>query len=525
MCNTDLFEKVTYEGMMTQMGAAQNNIIEVLTKIEKSTFNITPKGKLKITDLDINTLWLLNHELIIMKSITNSWIQERAKDKDRQKRAAGFKAFETHLDNLIPITIFNIKEKDKSVTGEEIEEKSKEAYQDERVKKMTQHYQTRSAESVFENLEKPVADLAPNTNSRGRINVEVDIPVEPTGVGFVGGRFTIEAKRTPSFFSTRVELALRGGVRVPAGFPILTGKLQVELGGYIESRGKDTKEALKLVSYGFNRILHEKLPQSFADFAWGGETASAKFRKTVEQEAFSKSNNSGAYIELGLFAGIGGKVGAQDLSGEDIASISADAKATVGKRYDKDTVDTKGKTTYGSIISGSINIAGLGKLSVKHIFQKSQDKEIKNKLIAEVSTTKLPSEFSSGVQLVSFFASDLVNYIENQNKKEEEKSTYEKVKAPYETYSHIWDLGNVMNGAKQNPFPSIPGTSAGLSLQLILDFISDSGSFQLSALSKFDKELFGVKTEAAFAENLIKIGYANQKWSINIVNIKPSPKK
>ena len=356
ICNEITFNEITNEGIFTGAGTAKKDVVNILQSIKKiynkMYFDKTGKSATTISDLTVDNLWKVQRELIVLRGITEAWIGERNNDLDRQKRAYGFEAFEKHLDGLLTILSTTIKQKDTSVTDEKIGEEALKVADDDRLVEVRKHYANRSANSVLTKIAPALNLLAPSANTAGKLNAKVEIPLEPSGIAFLGGSLTISAERGAADFKTRAQLDLIGGAK--SGIFKVTGKL----GGYIESKGKDAAQSLKLMSYGLHKRFRDTSWLSpFADWAWGGAENAEKFRTGVEAEAFGIEPGTvdDAYVELGGVAEVLGEVGTGPLKAD------AAIKGNIGKKYDKTTKGAnKGKVVSGFGISGNVTLGPVG---------------------------------------------------------------------------------------------------------------------------------------------------------------------
>jgi hypothetical protein len=227
--------------------------------------------------------------------------------------------------------------------------------------------------SVFRKLS-PLLDMAaPNPGDSGTVEIELKVPVEPTGVGFLGFRVMAAIERgVKKATKLRFELVLTGGAQIPA-----TAELKAELGGYIETQGKDPKSALELVSYGLYRRFRESriIPNEVTNFMWGGSGTSVGWKRSekwaakVEKDNFKKKpvaggtgvdgDESGSYSETGMIAGGSGKFGIKG-----VASGTVGAKFGTGKHYDYDSItnisNKKGRKKLGEVEPVPLGMRGGG---------------------------------------------------------------------------------------------------------------------------------------------------------------------
>jgi hypothetical protein len=204
------------------------------------------------------------------------------------------------------------------------------------------------AKSSFSRLA-PIIDAAvPTTGDKCKLEVEMKIPVDPSGVGFLGMRVTGEAERPESkLVKTRAEATITGGARV-ANLVEIKG----EIGGYIEAQGKSASQTMQLFSYALYRRFREAkyVPRGMASYMWGSDSGSMGYRRSenwaaaVEKEVFgnlTREEIEKIYAETGGVAGLSGKGGVKGA-----AELKAGVKGASGKRYTKSTIEA-GKNQMG----------------------------------------------------------------------------------------------------------------------------------------------------------------------------------
>ncbi len=346
LVSKDIFNKITYEGTFTGSGTAKKATIGLIEKINKELPKIVSDGSKKTTVRNLNKDELLKAQryFYILRGIASSWADERSDDPNRIKRAYGFQLFIDHTDSLLnDVSAWAMQ---LGASDDEMVGNIKEATEDASFKEIQKHYADRSGSSIISGLSPVVEKLAPDKNSSGKVNVKVEIPIEPTGIAFLGGEMTLEAEKGEKTFKTRAQLDFIAGAKIPL-FKI-TGKL----GGYIEAEGADAKQSLNLISYGMHKRFKESTWLSpFADWAWGGKDKAKAFRNAVESGAFGAGSD--AYVELGGIAEAKGEIGAEEAFVKGEVSI----KGNMGKRYDKDTKgELKGKNVKGFGVGGKISI-------------------------------------------------------------------------------------------------------------------------------------------------------------------------
>lgn len=206
-----------------------------------------------------------------------------------------------------------------------------------------------SATSILSKLGPVLGVAAPSAGDTAEVEVAIKIPVDPSGVGYLGGRVKAAAERQKTGFKVRFELAITGGAKV-ANLVDIGG----ELGMYIEAEGATPEKAMELVSYGMYRRLRESraIPNEMANFIWGGSTSAVGWKRAekwaarVEKENIKGSSGAGeGSVETG------GLVGATAEGGVGgVATLGGSVQYSSGKKYTKESIE-KRKT------------AGLGKES------------------------------------------------------------------------------------------------------------------------------------------------------------------
>jgi len=216
-----------------------------------------------------------------------------------------------------------------------------------------------SFSSVLSKLGPIIGSVAPASGDTGELEVGIKIPVEPSGVAYVGLRVKAQVERLQKqALKVRFELAVTAGGKIGTGVDI-----GGELGMFVEAQGLTPEKAMELVSYGVYRRIRESrvIPNEVANFIWGGSgtavgwNRSEKWAAGVEKENFKaktlaqgggvNSSEEDAYVETGGLAGVKAKGGVGG-----VAELEGTAQFSTGKKYDRESV-TKLKS------------AGLGKQS------------------------------------------------------------------------------------------------------------------------------------------------------------------
>ncbi len=213
--------------------------------------------------------------------------------------------------------------------------------------------------SILSKIGPIIGAAAPSSGDTAELEIEVKVPIEPSGVGYLGFRFKASVERLKKqALKVGFEVAVTGGANIPN-----VVEIGGELGMYVEAQGATPQKAMELVSYGMYRRIRESrlIPNEVANFIWGGSGSSVGWKRAekwaakVEKENFKdKSLNLGgtgdsdeedAYVETGGLAGAkakGGIGGVVDMEG------SVGYKS--GKKYDYESVKAR-------------KSAGLGKAS------------------------------------------------------------------------------------------------------------------------------------------------------------------
>lgn len=343
---TESFNTWTYENWHTQAGTAQKTIRDLLGSLEgNARFSpyLFSKGKDPARDnikncTDKITLANLKNFTENLMVISNAWLSERKEDEKRSNRKRGFERFISVLLNVQKTIDQQIATPEAEASkGEELDEKTKKMAGDFNKKSESAkvHYENRSASSVFQNLEKPLKLLAPSKDSSGSLEVGVKIPVGTVPGMYLGGNMKVEGENEGDSFKVASEANFIVGFEGAIPY-VAKAEVGISVGGFIEAKGDNLKDALTLISYGFYRRIAESPIGRHADALWGGATTAEKFVARTEKDLLTGKDNEN-YVELGAQAGID----AEATLGPGVVGLSRGAKGKTGKRYDKDT--TKGK--------------------------------------------------------------------------------------------------------------------------------------------------------------------------------------
>jgi hypothetical protein len=339
------FKKQTNAGLLAGRGKTMKQIDSLLGEyhaLREKGMHLQPGST---QDRAINIL----HEL---RENVNLWMDTHEGDKSRSaKRTPGMTAlFIEAGKELAELT--KIRDASREFMGED----------QKPVERTENKFKTQmegDVSSILSKIGPIIGAAAPSSGDSAELEIEVKVPVDPSGVGFIGFRFKASVERLKKqALKVGFEVAVTGGANIPN-----VVEIGGELGMYVEAQGATPEKAMELVSYGMYRRIRESrvIPNEVANFIWGGSGSSVGWKRAekwaakVEKENFKdKSLNLGgtgdsdeedAYVETGGLAGAkakGGVGGVVDLEG------SVGYKS--GKKYDYESVKAR-------------KSAGLGKAS------------------------------------------------------------------------------------------------------------------------------------------------------------------
>jgi hypothetical protein len=308
-------------------------------EMKKTGSHLLPGGN---QDRAINIL----HEIVEDVDI---WMSSHEGDKSRsKKRIPGLTKLKTDAAKEV-VELEGIREKSREFLGEK----------QEPVTRTANTFKTQMEgdfSSILTKLGPIFSAAAPSSGDTGEIEVAVKVPVDPSGVGYLGFRIKASVERLKKqAMKMRFELAVIGGGKIGTAADV-----GGELGMYLESQGATPEKALELISYGVYRRFRESkvIPNEVANFIWGGSATavgwnrSEKWAAKVEKENFKAkstfapgdSDEAGAYVETGGFAGVKAKGGVGG-----VAELEGTGQYSMGQKYDHDSV--KGlKTKYGGAL-------------------------------------------------------------------------------------------------------------------------------------------------------------------------------
>lgn len=331
------FEALTYESVTSMKSTAQNEIIKMLKAYQLLVPPPKKKGekpKVPPEKLD-NAIALVTN----MKAASRAYIDAKKDAKDKKaKRLAGFVSFEIDCD--LQLEQLNTQKTAASGVAQE-----PVTVDDKGLQKLQQHYKGTLSGSM-EKAALAVEQLAGENGASGEFTLDVEVPVSP-GV-FVGAHFKFEAKRGGKPKDPKpgpVEVGCELGFIV--GGNALFAKIQAGIGGYFKAQGKDAASAMKLVSYGLYRRCRESsvVPAEIANKLWGGDSGE-KGKKKAEQWSIDVENeefgDNDSFVETGAYASVGAKGGV-----EGVAEGEGEVKASMGKKYDKESLENSAKGGVG----------------------------------------------------------------------------------------------------------------------------------------------------------------------------------
>lgn len=268
------FKDNTFEGTFTTKSHAQVAVIKLLEAYRGLE---TPKNRPTAQHANL---------LAQMKASAELWIAdhtvtldgETSEDPNRQKRMQGFKNFIANVESELTLVKNSLGDDFSPEIGEEHKAYSK-----------LRDYYKGSADSLFTKAAFVLDKAVSQPGDQASVEVEFEIPIDPSGVGFIGGRLSIEAEKDDaSMIKTRTEMVVTGGANIGIA------KVKAELGGYIEAQAATATDVMNLYSYGLYRRFRESkaIPREAANYMWGGQTSSHGYQKA---EAWSRD------LEVRLF--------------------------------------------------------------------------------------------------------------------------------------------------------------------------------------------------------------------------------
>jgi hypothetical protein len=334
------FKTSTDEGFFTKRGQAVKAIDEWLKEWEILSKEKGSSAKAKKQE----------QLLLQMKFATESWIADHTtketgeEDPGRKKRMIGMKAFLGSVTTELVGVRNVLKGSYSQGPTDDVDVSSASS----NFKKLKSKYEG-NASSTLNKLAWMIDAAVPNKGDVSELEIEFRWPVDPSGIAFVGGRIKANAQRDSTVGAAAGE---QSGVTVRCELVITFGgqwldvaEAKGELGGYFEASAKNSQDATTLISYAMYRRWRESyvLPDGAANYIWGGRGGSygkakaEEWSNNVEAKVFGGAGNEEAYVESGLLAAVGGKVGVKkgNLGG---AELEGKLTYTNGTRYDKESI-------------------------------------------------------------------------------------------------------------------------------------------------------------------------------------------
>ncbi|MBP0020344.1 MAG: DUF4157 domain-containing protein [Cyanobacteria bacterium SBLK] len=185
--------------------------------------------------------------------------------------------------------------------------------------------------------------LAGTVGDKGKFEMELAFPVEPTGLATVGFHLKIDAER-----KDQKEHKVYNHFVIHAGLShkdtAVTVKANLGAGFYTEVTGHTAQNCAQLVSYGMRQHFVEAGLEKIASFMWGGgkRSVAESWAESVEETTFGAADDDAkkAYVETGglarAYAEVGGDVGLASAKGK------FEAAAYTGKRWNLETLKARG---------------------------------------------------------------------------------------------------------------------------------------------------------------------------------------
>lgn len=325
------FKTKTNAGFLAGRGKTMKQIDTLMgefDEIKKTGGQLHPGSK---QDRAINIL----HEIV---EDIDLWFQTHEGDKSRStKRIPGLMKLQADAKKELT-ELTEIRDKGREFLGETQEPIT-------RTENQFKSQMEGNFSSILTKLAPVFSAAAPASGDTGEIEVAVKVPVDPSGVGYLGFRIKASVERLKKkSMKMRFELAVVGGGKIGN-----VAEIGGELGMYLESQGATPEQALELISYGVYRRFRESkvLPREMANFIWGGSATavgwnrSEKWAAKVEKENFKDkstftpgdSDQAGAYVETGGLAGVKAKGG---IGG--VVDAEGGGQFSTGQKYDHDSV-------------------------------------------------------------------------------------------------------------------------------------------------------------------------------------------
>lgn len=189
--------------------------------------------------------------------------------------------------------------------------------------------------------------LLPNEGDKGKVQININIPVDQSGTVRVGFEFSVEAERTDEGVKGRIQVG--GGVSASIEknlyFATFSAFAQAQVYGYMESQGGSSAAMFDLMVLGIQQRV-AGASQRVADAVFDRD----KIDQTIE--AMSESD----YVESGLGVSVSAGIGAS--AGDESVGAGAGVNASTGTRLTRGARGGLDETSVSQVtgsISGSIS--------------------------------------------------------------------------------------------------------------------------------------------------------------------------
>jgi hypothetical protein len=322
------FKKQTSAGFLSGRGKTLKEIESLLDEyhaLRARGLHLKPGGT---QDRAINILYQVREDV-------NLWIDTHEGDTSRsRKRTPGMTALFIEAGKELA-ELIKIRDAAREFLGED----------QKPIERTENKFKTQmegDVSSILSKIGPIIGAAAPSSGDSAELEVEVKVPIEPSGVGYLGLRFKASVERLKKqALKVGFEVAFTGGANIPN-----IAEIGGELGMYVEAQGATPEKAMELVSYGMYRRIRESrvIPNEVANFIWGGSASAVGWKRAekwaakVEKENFKdKSLNLGgtgdsdeedAYVETGGLAGARAKGGVGGWPTSKAASATSPVRST-----------------------------------------------------------------------------------------------------------------------------------------------------------------------------------------------------
>jgi len=544
MSATD-FSAATSEGALTSASSAQKTVVQLL-----AAYNALPVPTNRPTAEHANMLaqlkaagqlWIDDH--------TTSLDGQTSEDPKRTKRMQGFKAFMSSVDSEIAIVKRSLGD---AFTGEIGVEHAA-------FKKLRDHYKG-SADSLFVKAAGLLDKAVGKPGDSASLEVEFEIPIDPSGAGFIGGRLSIEAEKDDNnMIKARTEMVVTGGVNIGVA------KVKAELGGYIEAQAGSGADVMNLYSYGLYRRFRESkaIPREAANYMWGGQTSSHGYTKAeawsrdLEKKLFtalpdvdpndpkyksmprskaaaaiaadqalveaSRERVKNTYVETGGIVAGKGEIGISDLvemevgvtytAGKKITAESiVAAKGAAGAKNKGGTLGRGAQTSLGedvSSVSFSASVS-VGDFEVEFEVSKSgSDLEI-----TFDASGKVPADALGGSPAwLANIGVSLIKFIRATKAAGEDTESLGPIVAFGGLQKAMY--GPIIEGAVRGEGPKVGSVGLGISLSATREDGKWSGGIEIKHISSLSFEPpIGLKVELERSSRLGALEYSGGAWTL-----------